>query len=177
MSRSSEAVRSTAALLALALAVASPASARAEEPSIDEVDYNPAVMPPDGARSRLLWTGAALTVGWYGAAVGTSFLWDEAPNARRLRLPVVGPWAALGEVRCGSRESSCSTGTVVLRTALAVVSGIGQIGGLAVLAEGAFFPTAPPASGSPPTARRASDWLALPVVAPDRVGIDVVGRF
>lgn len=165
-----------AALLALG------AAAGAEEPTIGEIEYRPAELPPDAARGRLILTGALLTAGWYGASVGTSYLWEDAPNARDLRLPVVGPWLALRDVGCGDRESGCSTFTVVLRTALGIVSGVGQAGGLFAMTEGIFLDTASSAASAP----RATDaaggglgrtWMALPVALPDGAGVEVVGRF
>lgn len=165
-------------LAALALAFASAlgsGDAWAEEPSIDQVQYDPAALPPDGARSRLIWTGAGLAVGWYGVGVGTSLLWGDAPSASELRLPVVGPWMALGEVRCGREETRCTTGTLVLRTVLAVLSGVGQIGGLAAVAEGIFLDTG---SSAPPTpSATQSSWMAVPVVASDGFGLELVGHF
>jgi hypothetical protein len=177
-------LRHGARVTAVGLLLAWPGVAFAEEPTIEEVQYAPTELPPDAARSRLLWTGLALTAGWYGASVGTSYLWEDAPNARDLRLPVVGPWLALGDVGCGSRESSCKNLTVVARTALAVISGVGQAGGLLALAEGLFMPTgsaqkAPQASrGTTHDAGRAgTSWTAVPVSLPNGAGIEVVGRF
>src|SRR5262245_14121122 len=95
---------------ALALALLSaPRQAAAEEPTIDQIEYHPAELPPDAARPRLILVGAALAAGWYGAALGTSYIWPDAPKAKQLRLPVVGPWMALGDVRCDARESSCNS--------------------------------------------------------------------
>jgi hypothetical protein len=158
-----------------------PALAVAEEPTIDQIEYHPAELPPDGARTRVILVGVALTAGWYGAAIGTSYLWPDAPNASDLRLPVIGPWKALGSTGCGSRESDCSTVTVIGRTALAVVSGVGQAGGLFAIVEGLLMDTgsnAPPTkTGSSSDSGRASSWAAAPVVLSDGAGIELVGRF
>jgi hypothetical protein len=166
---------------ALALAaLCSPSQAAAEEPTIDQVEYHPAELPPDAARSRVILVGAALTVGWYGAAVGTSYLWSDAPNAKDLRLPVVGPWLALADVGCGSRESSCTTAPVVLRTALAVASGVGQAGGLFAIVEGLLMDTgASSAATSEPRdkSKQGASWSAAPVVLSDGAGISLFGRF
>jgi hypothetical protein len=173
--------RSPLWLLACGVALSSllsPAFARAEEPSIDQIEYHPAELPPDGARTRVLLVGLALTAGWYGAAVGTSYLWSDAPNASDLRLPVIGPWKALGNTGCGSQESRCTTVTVIGRTALAVVSGVGQAGGLFALVEGIFMDTGDaPRAGAARDADRSSSWAAAPVVLSDGAGIEFVGRF
>jgi hypothetical protein len=152
--------------------------AAAEEPTIDQIEYHPAELPPEGARSRLIIVGAALTAGWYGAAVGTSYLWPDAANSHDLRLPVVGPWMALGDVGCSSKESSCSTITVIGRTALAVVSGVGQAGGLFAIFEGLVMDTAPSraASGGVDGASAAS-WSAAPVMLTGGGGVEFFGRF
>jgi hypothetical protein len=159
-----------------ALVLLATGTAAAEEPTIDQIEYHPAELPPDGARTRLILTGVGLTVGWYGAGVGVSYLWPDAPNARDLRLPVVGPWMALGDVGCGSDEASCSTGIVIARTALAVVSGVGQAGGLIAIVEGLLMDTA--SSGAPPAkAEVGPSFSAAPVVLSDGAGVEFFGRF
>jgi hypothetical protein len=179
----------------IALALSGAQAARAEEPTINEVRYHPTELPPDGTRSRVLIAGAALTVGWYGVGVGTSYIWADAKNARDLRIPVAGPWMALGDVGCSSKETkaTCSDGIVVLRTTLAVLSGIGQAGGLLAIMEGLFLDSgnaASNSSGAPPqgdaprgerpqTLRQSQrpSWAAVPVVLPDGAALQVVGQF
>jgi hypothetical protein len=151
-------------------------------------------LPPDGTRARLLLTGTALTAGWYGIGVGTSYLWPDAKNARDLRLPVVGPWLALGDTGCGSKERNCRDAVLIIRTLAAVLSGVGQAGGLLAIAEGLFLDTgtvpagapgaAAPGAAAPRTERpqalqqsRGLAWAAVPVVLPDGAAIQVVGHF
>jgi hypothetical protein len=173
----------TSRVAALGLLLAWSRGALAEEPTADEVHYAPTELPPEAARGRLLLAGAALTAGWYGVGVGTSYLWRDAPNARDLRLPVVGPWMSLGNVGCGSNEGHCTTLTVVGRTALAVVSGVGQFGGLVALTEGIFLKTSSGAASPRAALDPARDeagartWAAVPVALPDGAGIEFVGRF
>jgi hypothetical protein len=194
---------SRAALAAgLATSVAAqlaPSVARAEEPTLEQIEYHPAELPPDGARTRAIVVGAVLTAGWYGAAVGTSYLWQDAPNAKDLRLPIIGPWVALVDVGCGDNESGCSTGTVIARTVLGVVSGVGQAGGLFAILEGLLMdtgsatPSAPAAPASPSAgvqgertprvsgavaSERLMSWSAAPVMLQDGgAGIEIFGRF
>jgi hypothetical protein len=186
-------LRRVLCLAGVACALLGAHSARAEEPTIDEVRYHPTELPPDGARARVLITGAALTVGWYGVGVGTSYLWPDAKNARDLRVPVVGPWMALGSVGCGTHESNCRDAIVVVRTALAVLSGVGQAGGLLAFAEGLFMNTGNAASEAPSTPGGAArpraerpqtpeqsqrpSWAAIPVALPDGAAIEVIGHF
>jgi hypothetical protein len=140
----------------------------------------------------MLLAGAGLTLGWYGVGVGTSFLWPDAKNSHDLRVPVVGPWMALAHVGCGANESDCRDTIVVVRTTLAVLSGVGQAGGLLAFVEGLFLDTgnvtaeAPgaPAKGAPKTERPQTlkqsqwpAWAAVPVVLPDGAAIEVMGHF
>jgi hypothetical protein len=177
-------------LVGFLLVFALPSSARAEEPTIDEVRYHPTELPPDGTRSRMLLTGAGVALGWYGLGLGTSYLYPNAPNARDLRIPVAGPWMALDGVRCGSKERNCRDAVLVIRTIFGVLSGVGQAGGLLGVVEGLFVPTASAAPGAEirpsatvrPTqrSRPASagvSWAAVPVVLPDGGAIELVGRF
>lgn len=136
----------------------------------------PAELPTPGTRSALMLTGAAVFVGWYGAAVGQSFLWPDAPAADKLRIPVVGPWMMVAKAGCHPDEAECTNAIAVIRAVLAGVSAIGQLGGLAAMAEGAFLSTAPAAAARP--AKKSSTVQGVSVVATgDRVGIDVVGAF
>ncbi|HTV20459.1 MAG TPA: hypothetical protein VMG12_17365 [Polyangiaceae bacterium] len=171
----------TSAALVLAL-LGSTRDAAAEEPTIDQIEYHPAELPPESARSRVILVGAALTAGWYGAAVGTSFVWPDAPNAKELRLPVVGPWMALGDVRCDAREAQCSTVSLVVRTAFGVISGVGQAGGLFAIVEGLLMDTGSSAAPSAPRAPSeksgtGASWSAAPVMLSDGAGIEFFGRF
>jgi hypothetical protein len=161
-------------------------NAHAEEPTLAEAHYDPSEHPPAGTQGRLILTGAGLTVGWYAAAVGMSFMWQNAPNASELRIPVAGPWLALADTGCGSKERECETAVVVFRTAVTIISGVGQLGGLLVLVEGLFVnsgtggapPTRPTAAGRDVRDWAGIDWSPTPVALPDgSLGIGVSGRF
>ncbi|MET0412323.1 MAG: hypothetical protein ABW217_13560 [Polyangiaceae bacterium] len=171
---------------AIALSAAWSQPAGAEEPTLAEAHYDPSEYPPSGTQSRLILTGAGLTVGWYAAAIGTSFMWRDAPNASDLRIPVAGPWLALADTGCGSGERDCETAVVVFRTAVTLISGVGQLGGLLVLAEGLFIgkgaPAGPPARPAASARDRRDwagiDWSPTPVALPDgSLGIGISGRF
>src|SRR5688572_10347465 len=72
----------------------SAAPARADEP--ERPSYvDPDVYPPSGAQWKLALVGFAATAAWYGAAVGFSYMFPDAPGAEVLRKPVIGPWMAL----------------------------------------------------------------------------------
>ncbi len=120
-----------------------------------------------------------MTAAWYGGAVGLSYLWPDAPAAEKLRYPVVGPWVSLANTGCPASDPDCSLFWVVLRAVLTTVDGIGQAGGLALMAEAAFVPTARPEDPPPP--RRAEhssiELRALPYVSEEGAGLGVFGRF
>ena len=125
-------------LLGVALA---PRAAAADEPE-RPVYYDSSVYPPPSTRYKLALVGVAVSAAWYGAAYGFSALWPDAPGAEDLRIPVAGPWMALGETGCADDDPDCSTFIVVLRAILTTIDGVGQAGGLAVAAESLFLPTA-----------------------------------
>lgn len=132
----------------------------------------PAELPTPGTRTAVMLTGAAVFVGWYGAAVGQSFLWPDAPAAEKLRIPVVGPWMMVAKAGCHPDETECTDVIAVIRAILAGATAVGQLGGLAVMAEGAFLTTAPAKPAKSGTVQGVSV-----VATGDRVGIDVVGVF
>jgi hypothetical protein len=176
------------ATAALTVMLSLSGSALAGDPAEEQiVDQDPSKLPPHGTSSRLLLTGAAVTVGWYGAAVGTSYLWSDSPSASRLRIPVVGPTLALTKTGCGNGESSCNTFTVVLRSILTTLSAVGQVGGLVIMGEALFLPA------REDVARDAGQWRlparnvakketatlhAFPLVTEEgALGIGVAGAF
>jgi hypothetical protein len=180
------------------IGLCTPRVARAEEPTRAAVQYRPDVYPDSAARTNTLLAGTAVLVGGYAVGLGTSFLWSDAPTAQKLRLPVVGPIFAIANVGCGSAERSCDTVTLVVRSVLAGISGVGQVGGIGVLLEGLFMPTRAAtaasinprlnaSSGASPTpafdasvARRspgAEITYASPSVLADGFGFSLGGRF
>ncbi|HVZ33618.1 MAG TPA: hypothetical protein VG963_14400 [Polyangiaceae bacterium] len=176
--------------------LASSGRAHADEPTLSEVKYHTSEQPPAGTGTRIVLTGLGITAFWYGAGVATSYAWPHAPNARDLRIPVVGPWMALGDIGCGAAEGHCPKGLLVLRSVFAVLSGIGQVGGLAMATEGLFTSTSSgsTAAGTQAGAHARSDggdhteashdeqrgthaWAAVPVVLPDGAALTLIGRF
>ena len=141
------------------------------------------VYPAPNTQLDLALVGVGVTAAWYGAALGFSYAWPDAPGADNLRIPVAGPWMALGETGCAKDDPNCSTFTVVLRAILTTLDAVGQTGGVLVVAEAAFLPTQEP-SASPrrprPKLRREQGLRVLPVpytAGTDGVGLGLVGRF
>jgi len=149
-------------------------------------EHDPTVFPEQGTSTKMLLTGAAIAVGWYGAGVGTSYLWPDSPGASDLRVPVVGPFAALSKTGCGNAEGSCNTFTLILRTILTTLSAVGQVGGVAIMGEALLFPS----PATQPTAPRAhalelrrdapgvDSLLVVPLVTEDNgVGLSLTAEF
>jgi hypothetical protein len=174
--------RTVAAAFAAALVLSSSRIARADEPRPPEADTNPRTRPQSSAQVNLILVGAGVTAGWYGVAVGTSYLWPESDGASALRIPVAGPYLALAKTGCGENETFCDTITVVLRTIITTLSAVGQTGGVLVLGEGLFLPTAPAGhrrADSPPPQRlvRPNVTVTPSAVGPSGYGLSVFGNF
>jgi hypothetical protein len=134
----------------------------------------PKEYPPPSAQTTLAVTGSAVLVGWYGLALGASFLEPDAPGARDLRIPVVGPWMAVAQAGCGAGNAGCSTTWVVVRAILQAMDGVGQAGGLAVIGESLFLPTRAPSTRS---ASVLPSVRPIPFVAGDALGVGFHGSF
>jgi hypothetical protein len=172
------------ALTLLAACLAHTSRAHADEPTEAPVQYRTERYPSEGTGTSLVLAGAAITLGSYGVAFGTSYLWPHAPTAEDLRLPIVGPAMAVAGAGCAEREreAGCSTPIVVVRTVLAAIGGIGQLGGLALIAEGLFLPTSAPSAQAPDVLESANDsapthvWIS-PTASDDGFGLSVGGAF
>jgi len=117
---------------------------RADEPE-PRVRFDEDATPPESSRTRVLLLGSALTALTYGGAVGASFLWENDPGATDLRIPVVGPWIKLGHTTmCTDGDTSCNNVFQVVGAIATVLDGLGQLGGIGLLAEGIFAPGAKP---------------------------------
>jgi hypothetical protein len=153
--------------------------AAAEEPLVpDSAKPAPFVAeyPSPSTRGTLALTGAAVFAGWYGAAIGGSFLWPDAPEANKLRIPVVGPWLTVAHAGCAPGEASCTDVIAVIRAVLAGMTAVGQVGGLAVLGEAAFLSTE---SGErAPAPKRAVQVQNVTFTAGERgIGLGLSGAF
>lgn len=133
--------------------------------------------PPPGARTTHIVAGAATTVVSYGLAVGASFLFDERDlnGAHDLRIPIAGPWMALGKAGCPESDPDCSAVGVVLGAIFMIADGVTQAAGLGVIGEGLFLDTSSRArsrEAEGPTVR------AVPVqIGKSGAGIGFVGSF
>jgi hypothetical protein len=176
--------RSWSALVLGSLTLLFTSAARAEEPALraeEPVVLTPppfvAESPPSSARRTLVLSGAAVFAVWYGAAVGESFLWPDAPDARQLRIPVAGPWMTLAHAGCGAGEANCSDWLAAARAIIAGITGVAQAGGLAAIAEAAFLRTDDGAPRAMRPARTASVQSVTLVTGNGSVGLGLSGSF
>lgn len=176
-------MRSFLALSAAALPLLVSFGAAAQEPETAPAPREPAAVPrevlepeypPPSARTSLALTGSAVFVGWYGVALGWSYLEPDAPGATDLRIPVVGPWMAVGQAGCSKGNPDCSTAWVVVRAILQAMDGVGQAGGLAVIGESLFLPTREPVRARTSVA---PSLRPVPFVAGDALGFGFHGSF
>ncbi len=106
-----------------------------------EGDSEAPEFPPESTRWKLVLGGLGMTAVWYGAAAGASFAFPDAPGARDLRTPIVGPWQAIANNGCSADEPDCSGIIVALRTIVTAIDGLGQAAGPLLLLEGIFLRT------------------------------------
>jgi hypothetical protein len=157
-------------------------AARADEP-VEPIRYDPKDFPPSYAPGTLMLAGAATTAAWYGLALGGGLLWPDSPGGDDLVIPAAGPWMALADTGCPEGKPHCAKWWVVVRAILIGIDGVGQAGGLAVMAEAAFMPTEP-AKGArarhvlPGLSSDSVEIFALPMVTGrDGLGLGVFGSF
>jgi hypothetical protein len=125
--------------------------------------------PPSSVRVKLVAGGLALTaVGW-GAAFLTASQWPDVPGASSQKIPVIGPWIALGHSGCAPDKPDCGA-QVGFRGVLLIVDALMQAGGLAIAGEGLFMTTE---ADAPKKA-----WVRpTPYFTPGGSGVGVVGQF
>jgi hypothetical protein len=157
----------------------SPALASAQEAITDRPPPAAPAPEPDlpsrAAPVNLALTGAAVTGIWYGAALGSSFIWSNGDYARDLRIPIAGPFMALDDMSCPkSKDPNCTTLLIVMRVIAASIDGVGQATGLALALESLLMPTAAPRRTPRDTSR---GIRPIPFVAGrDAVGIGFAGE-
>lgn len=133
-------------------------------------------LPPPSAKLNLALTGVAITGAWYGAALATSFIWQNGKWAPDVRIPVAGPWLAMRHLECGSGEPNCGTALVIVRGVLAGLDGVGQAGGLLVALESLFLPTRAPTRALVPRASKHAWVRPVPFLEGDAIGLGIVGE-
>ena len=179
-------------LAALALVAAAPA-ARAQTAEskpkdlggvavpVEPTDVPEVRYPPSIVRLKLIGVGLLITGGAWGASFGVATNWPTVPGSNQLKIPIVGPWIALGKSGCASDDPGCGAGTIGVRGALYVLDGLAQLAGLALITEAIVMKTEPAAEKKAtalPTLRfRGVEVSAVPVTSPTMKGIGLVGTF
>jgi hypothetical protein len=191
-------------LAAIALGLAAPSIARADEPapakaegekkpeksaSAKDKSDGPALdengqpihrYPPTGVRWGLIFGGATMTLGAYGASLAAAYGWPDVPGSERLKIPFIGPWWALAENACTPTDPDCGA-ILYIRGVLEVFSGIVQVSGLPLIGEGIFMTTEAAPKAAPDAPKKASLLPAtigiVPLVTPTTTGIGIFGTF
>lgn len=149
-------------------------------PVTPEADAAPVVhYPPPIVRLELIGFGLLITGAAWGASFATATNWPTVPGSAQLKIPIVGPWIALGKSGCASDDPNCSGATVGVRGGLYVLDGIAQIAGLALIAEAIVMKTESPAKKSAFLGLRYKgvEVSAVPVTSPTMHGLGLVGTF
>jgi hypothetical protein len=136
--------------------------------------------PPPIVRLELIGLGILISGGAWGVAFGSAKGWPTVPGSAQLKIPIVGPWLALGKSGCASDAPNCSGATIGVRGALYVIDGIAQVAGLGLIAEAIAMKTesAPDKKGAFLGLRfKGVEVSAVPVTSPTMHGIAFVGTF
>lgn len=128
--------------------------------------------PPSSIRWKLILGGVFITGAAWGAGFAIASQWPDAPGSDGLKIPVAGPWIALGQNGC---NGDCGP-EVYLRGVGYVVSGIVQLGGLGLIGEGIFMTTESVRS-KPRAPRSAFTVRPTPLVTGRTTGLGIVGTF
>ena len=179
-------------LIAIALNTLSAVAVADEPDAMAQFDVDG--FPPPSTKIKLIGIGSGVFALSYGAAVGSSYLFENDTGAKQLRIPVVGPWIKLGRTSlCDENDRDCSDALKITGAILAGVDGLLQAGGLALVIEGLFLKTAAPSSRSQYLQQKTGRGLfarffsyehknlklkALPLVSPKvDVGLGLYGQF
>jgi hypothetical protein len=134
--------------------------------------------PPSSSRWKIIVAGAGTFAVGYGASAAMGGRWSDIPGKDWLFVPVIGPWAALGQSGCAAdEETSPGQGDceaiMAVRGVLFVIDGLVQLGGLGILGEGIFMTTEADAPAAPPKAV----IVPAPIVTQHAFGLGVSGTF
>jgi hypothetical protein len=129
--------------------------------------------PPTSTRWKLIVGGLGLTGAAYGATLASGFIWPDVPGSTAMKIPIVGPWIALGQDGCAKDNPDCGA-ILYVRGALEVLSGIVQASGLGLVGEGIFMTTE--ADGKKPSNAHFT-IMPTPIVSRTTTGFGVMGTF
>jgi hypothetical protein len=150
------------------------AAEKKRPPPLDEGPSDVMRYPPTRVRVPLILGGLSLTAAAYAIGAGCATGWPTVPGSKGLYAPVVGPWIALASPRCAPENPDCSA-ILYVRGALYVLSGLVQLGGLAIAAEGIFATTEAEAPEAKP--KKKAHLQVMPLASPQVAGLGVAGTF
>lgn len=197
-------------LLALALVLPPIAARADDDEKADKEKASPTAsaesttpelhFPPPSTRWKLIAGGVLLTGAAWGISYACAYEWPYIDPSRQptvptafmplipsgppgmagFKIPIVGPWIALGESGCGSDETSCGV-KIGVRAAAYVLDGIVQAAGLALIAEGIFMKTEAPVETDKKSVLmlhfRGVEVMPVPVVSASMSGLGLAGTF
>jgi hypothetical protein len=154
--------------------------------------------PPPSTRWKVMGAGLFMVAGAYAIGFACAEEWpyinptlqpspptashplipSGPPETKLLKIPIAGPWIALGNLGCGSDQNNCGPATGA-RVAAYIIDGIVQAGGLALIAEGIFMKTesAAPKASAFMLRRGGFELKPVPVLSPTMQGIGMAGTF
>jgi hypothetical protein len=137
--------------------------------------------PPPLVRLKLIALGVLVSGGAWGASFGSAQYWNTVPGAAQLKIPVAGPWLALGQSGCATDDVGCSGAKIGVRGALYVLDGITQLAGLGLIVQAIVMKTestAPEKKAAFLGLRyRGVEVTPVPVTSPTLTGLGLVGTF
>ncbi len=154
--------------------------------------YEDDSLPTGATQTKLILGGLATTTAFYLPVLGASYLWPDHRGASDMRIPVVGPWLAVGRTDlCSDTPDvpNCSDFIRIIGAVLLVLDGIGQAGGIGLTLEGIFMHTSSQeattrndtqASMPSPLSYRQGDFQVTPVPVVggnSDLGLAFVGHF
>jgi hypothetical protein len=159
--------------LAITATITATTTARADDAVVAAAPAKEAPLPPSSVRLKLALGGVAVAGGAYAFSYAMASNFPEVPGTTELKIPVVGPWIALGKSGCATDDPDCGA-KVVLRGFFLVIDGLAQVGGLGLIAEGVFMKTDATAAKKPAAA---FTIRPTPLVTGSVTGIGFVGSF
>lgn len=160
------------------------ATARADDSSNVAIEGDAPVRhhPPPSTRFFVMGAGLAVAGAGWGIAFGAASGWPTVPGADQLKIPIVGPWIALGKSGCASDDPDCGA-KVYVRGVLYVLDALMQLGGVGLIAQGAFMKTEPSSKAAAARPgflawkRPGFEVRPLPIVGAQLTGLGVAGSF
>lgn len=131
--------------------------------------------PPTSVRWKIVATGAVVVGAAWGVSYLTSTQWPDVPGANQMKIPVIGPWIALGHAGCSPSNTDCGA-LLYVRGVLQVIDGLVQAGGVGLIGEGLFM-TTESEEASPKKKAAHMTWRPMPIVTPHTTGLGFVGTF